>query len=114
MPTLQVDKPKKIMPVATVVTGDEKAMALLEVNSQSPGNRGMHRYQIIYVIRGDRVAEFRRDMGMAKKWRGVQYLNIPSYLEHSVDELMDIADYLRSERKIDLHEWLQLDNMKLA
>jgi len=53
-------------------------------------------------------------MGLASKYKGVKYLNIPSLLEHSVDELMDIADYLRSETEIDLLDLFSLDRMNLT
>ena len=104
----------KLMPVALAVTGGEKAQGLFEVNRQAEDKTGLHRYQIIQVVRGDRIAEFRRDMGLASKWRGVQQINIPSLMEHTVDELIDLADALRGEREIDLYEWLELDKMNLA
>ena len=104
----------KITPIAISVTGNEKAVALMEVHKQSENNRGMRRYQVIYVIRDGKMAEFRRDMGATKNWKGAQQMNIPSLLEHSVDELMAMADELRYETKIDLKDFLELDNMNLV
>lgn len=89
-------------------------MGLLELHQQAPNSSGFHRYQLIYVVRDGIVSEFRRDMGLASKYKGVKYLNIPSLLEHSVDELMDIADYLRSETEIDLLDLFSLDRMNLT
>lgn len=100
--------------VAQTILGNEKALSLIEANQQSPGSRGFHRYQLIYVVRDGEMAEFRRDMGLSKGWKGVKTLLIPSMLEHTVDELMDMADELRNVTRIDVKDWLELDNMKLA
>jgi len=104
----------KILPIATTVLGNEKAHAYYEIHEQSPDSSGFHRYRIIYVIRGDRLAEFRQDMGLASNFKGVKQLRIPSLMEHTVDELMDMADYLRNETEIDIKDWLQLDSFKPA
>ena len=100
---------------ATVsVNDDEKAWAYLEVEEQSPGSHGFHRYRIIYVNRNGNIAEYRDDMGEAKNFKGAKKaIHIPSVWEHSVAELIDIADYLRWETQIDIHDWLEIDDMKL-
>lgn len=103
---------KKLIPVAHTILGDEKAWGLYEIHEQSPGNRGFHRYQIIQVIRDGKIAEFRKDMGLASKWKGVKQLRIPSLMEHTVDELMDLADELRHTVRIDLKDWLELNEYK--
>ena len=82
---------------------DEPALSLVEMNLQSLGSRGWHRYQIIRVIRNDRPAEFREDMGLATAFTAGQF-RIPGavidgktvYLEHTVGELRGIADYIRA------------------
>jgi len=102
-----------IKPVANTVLGSEKAMGLYEIHEQSPNSSGFHRYQIIHVIRDGYIAEFRKDMGSANKWKGVKYLRIPSYMEHTVDELMGIADGLRNEVTVDHDELAQRDKVKL-
>jgi hypothetical protein len=104
----------KIMPVAQSIIGDEKAIGLTETNYQSPGNRGFHRYQCIYVVRDGRTAEFRRDLGPTKKWKGVKLLNIPSLLEHTCDELIALAEELRNEQAIDVKDLLELDKINLV
>lgn len=103
-----------IIPVAENIIGSEKAIALYEVNLQSPGSRGFHRYQIIQVPRGGVVCEWRKDMGAASKFKGVNQLRIPSLMEHSVDELKLMADSLRGGHVQDLKDFLQLDKLKLA
>jgi len=103
-----------ITPIATTIFGNEKAMGLYEMHLQSPLSKGFHRYQIIHVIRDGYIAEFRRDMGLAKKYKGVKQLRIPSYMEHTVDELMGMAEDLRNEVTVDHDELAQRDNVKLA
>ncbi len=96
------------------VQPNEKAYSLQEVHLQSPGSRGFHRYRILIVNRDGNLAEFREDMGLAKKFKGIRQFNVPSLWEHSVAELLDIATTLRNETFIDVADWLKLDRMKLA
>ena len=100
-----------ILPVADKIFGDEKAIALYETIQQSPGNKGFRRYQIIHVPRGDVVCEWRKDMGDADNYKGVSLLNIPSYMEHTVDELKAIANELRVS-KFDTKGFLELNKYK--
>ena len=101
---------KTIIPVASTIIGNEKAYGLFEINLQSPGNKGFHRYQIIQVNRGDVICEWRIDMGVARKFKGVNQLRIPSFWEHTVDELKGIADTLRGKSAIDVKDFLQLES----
>lgn len=103
------------------VKKDEPCLALYELNLQSPGSRGFHRYQIIHVIRNDKPTEFRKDLGLAKK-TDIGQFRIPGgvidektrriYIEHSVGELMDIADYLRSKPPFDEQELVGVNKIK--
>ncbi len=98
-----------IIPVANTILGNEKAMALYEIHEQSPKSRGFHRYQVIHVIRDGKIAEFRKDLGLASNFKKVRQLRVPSFMEHTVDELMDIADDIRNESiqdEIDVRELL--------
>ena len=104
----------KITPIALTVTGNEKAYGLGESHKQSPGSKGFRRYQTIIVLRDDELAEFRRDLGPAKNFRGVNPIAIPSFWEHSVDELMDIADELRGASAIDVKDLLELERYNPA
>lgn len=84
---------------------DEPCLLLSEQHLQAPGSRGWRRYQILHVMRGDKPAEFRRDMGPASKFKHVDPFRIPGgardadtgryHVEHTVGELIDIADFLR-------------------
>lgn len=104
----------KIMPVAQTIKGDEKAVGLTETNYKTPDQKGLHRYQCIYVIRDDKTAEFTIDMGPAENFKGVNLINIPSLLEHTVDELKDIADEIRGQELIDVRELIGVDKVKRA
>jgi len=106
-------KNSMIAQIATTILGDEKAMGLLEKHEQSPGSRGFRRYQCISVVRNGKLAEYREDMGSAKKYKGINPIYIPSFFEHSVDELKDMADYLRGEVHIDIKDFLELNNYKV-
>jgi len=103
------------------VLKDEPCMGVYEMNLQSPGSRGFHRYQIIYVMRDDKPTEMRRDMGLAKKFTANQ-LRIPGgakdettgkfYIEHTVGELIDIADYMRTNPHFDKRELAGVNQIK--
>ena len=66
------------------------------------------------VNRDGNLAEYREDMGLAKKFKGVKQFNVPALWEHSVAELLGIADTLRNETFIDNKDWLGLDSYKAA
>jgi len=88
------------------VNEDEPCLGLFEMNLQSPDSKGFHRYQIVYVMREDKPAEYRKDLGATKKFKHDQF-RIPGgfydsdedryYVEHTVGELRQIADDLRAK-----------------
>lgn len=79
-----------ITTVAPAVHPDEKAFLLVERNL--PFDRiGVRRIQILYVNRGDRLAEWRKDLGPASDFQN-EGVRIPSFWEHTVGELWDIAE----------------------
>jgi len=108
-PFPEKDTMSLLIPVADKVFGNEKAIALYEMHLQSPGSRGFHRYQIIHVPRGDIVCEWRKDMGPARNYRGINQIRIPSLMEHTVDELKAMANQLRDFR-FDVKDFLSLDS----
>ena len=84
-----------LQPATTYARRDEAAYALSEINLPTPDFKGKHRYQIIYVQRGDKLAEFRRDLGPRERFGSAPELRIPSFWVHSVAELVDMAEELR-------------------
>mgnify|MGYP001575673000 CR=1 FL=1 len=93
-----------------VISLDEPCFLLIEEHLQSPGAKGLHRYNIVTVVRNDELVEWHHDMGSAKKFRDVDQFRIPGgvqdprtkrlYIEHTVGELREIADILRSRPSI--------------
>ncbi len=102
-----------------VVTLDEPCLGLFELNYKTPNQKARHRYQIILVMRNDKPAEFRRDLGLTSKFKGKDQFRIPGgiisknkvYIEHTVGELKDIADALRVKRPFDKRELVGVDKI---
>jgi len=87
----------EIIPATNYVLGDEKALYLYEMNLPSPlGQR--RRYEIIWVVRDGKRTEHRRDLGKVTQ---NEQLRIPSYMEHTVSELREMANQLRSAPLLD-------------
>ena len=105
----------------TYVLRDEPCLGLYEMHLQSPGSRGFHRYQILYVMRDDKPAEFRKDMGPVREFKDVDQLRIPGgamdggkfYIEHTVGELRDIADQIRGNPPFDKRELARSNRIKI-
>lgn len=90
------------------VRPDEKAYRLVEIvmtpHAMSKGRRrfrpktwvGRRRWQVVWVNRGDRLAQHITDMGDASLYnRGP--VNIPALWEHTVAELREIANQWRND-----------------
>ncbi len=94
----------KLISAAIEVHLDEPAFNLVELNLQSPDNSGWRRYQIISVVRGERLAEYREDLGAAKDFSADAF-RIPGgvwdaftrrmEVLHSVGELREVAEAVR-------------------
>jgi hypothetical protein len=94
----------KLISAAIEVHLDEPAFNLSEVNLQAPDNSGWHRYQIISVVRGEKMAEYREDLGPKDSFTADSF-RIPGgvwdsntrriEVLHSVGELREIAEYVR-------------------
>mgnify|MGYP000005745595 FL=1 len=94
----------KLISAAIEVHLDEPAFNLVELNLQSPDNSGWRRYQIISVVRGERLAEYREDLGAAKDFSADAF-RIPGgvwdastrrmEVLHSVGELREVAEFVR-------------------
>jgi hypothetical protein len=79
---------------AEKVYKDERALRLSEMNLPTPDSKGVHRYQLIYVARKDKLAVHRKDMGDASKWTANQF-EIWSGWQDTVAELAEMADKQR-------------------
>ena len=112
----------KLVVGAAGITDDEPALALYELNLKTPDERARHRYQIVMVIRGDKPAEFRIDLGDAKKFKHDQ-IRIPGgarddatgkfHIEHTVGELKDIARWVRDNPPFDKKELAQVNKIRV-
>lgn len=102
------------------VSEDEPCLGLYEMNLQSPGSRGFHRYQVVYVMRGDEPAEYRRDLGLSKDIKADEFRllggdrdpNGKFWIEETVGRLRQIADLLKGNNLFDKRELVQINNLK--
>ena len=83
-----------IKPVTEAIHENEKAWSLREQNMVRPPTHQVHRWQIITVVRNDKLAEWWNDLGPAAEFRAPG-IEIPALFEHSVAELRDIATEYR-------------------
>lgn len=96
-----------LIPATTYVFGDERALALYEMNLLSPtGLR--RRYEIILVMRDGRETEYRQDLGVVTKQ---DQIRIPSYMEHTVSELREMANQLRYKPLLDKLDLVGVDKI---
>ena len=65
----------------------------------TPDNKGVHRYQIVYVIRADKQSAYVVDLGDRLFFPNPP-LNILSYMEHNVAELQDMANEARARSSV--------------
>ena len=94
----------KLIGAAIEVHLDEPAFNLVEMNLQAPDSSGGRRYQIISLVRGQRLAEYREDLGAAKDFTADAF-RIPGgvwdavtrrmEVLHSVGELREVAEAIR-------------------
>jgi hypothetical protein len=94
----------KLIAAAIEIHLDEPAFNLTEVNLQAPDSKGWRRYQIISVLRDDRLAEYREDLGPRDNFTSDAF-RIPGgvwdastrriEVVHSVGELREIAEIVR-------------------
>ncbi len=83
-----------------VVTNDEACLGLYEMNLQSVGNKGFHRYQILHVVRNDRTTEYREDLGVADNFKGIDQIRIPGGVRNELTGKFEIVETVGSLRDI--------------
>jgi len=74
---------------------DEPCYLLSEMNLPHPLTQEKHRFQIIYVNRGDVVKDFWRDLGLAELFDHAEF-RWPIIWEHSVQEAVEQAERIRA------------------
>ena len=89
----------RIRRITTLISMDEWAIGLKEVNRPTPDSKGVHRYRTVQVIRDDAVADFETDLGDASLYG--QEVVVPGgviddttgrfFPVHTVGQLIDIA-----------------------
>tara|TARA_R110000744_G_scaffold323460_1_gene429355 strand:+ start:58 stop:462 length:405 start_codon:yes stop_codon:yes gene_type:complete len=88
----------ELVVAASIVKNDEPALRLEELNVQGIKGQGMQRRQFIHVIRDDKRAVWSQDLGNADSFHAPPF-RIPSLMEHTVEELREIADQLRESKQ---------------
>ena len=92
--------------------GEEFALALVEVNRISPDSKHWDRHQIIRVVRDDKIHEYDEVLGLTSEFPGKGMFSIPGgvidnskvYLEHTVDELKEMANQIRGNPPLDIKD----------
>ncbi len=106
----------------TYVLGDEWALALAEVNKISPDSKSWRRCQFIRVVRDDKIHEYMEVLGETSEFTGIGQFTIPGgviendrvYLEHTVDELKEMANQIRGNPPADLKELVNQQDIIIA
>jgi len=82
---------------------NEPAWSLREANLPTPDFHGRHRYQIVSVVRNDKLVEWRGDLGPEENFAARQFQILGGYVDergrghvfHSVAELQEMAAEMR-------------------
>jgi len=98
------DLPKAIEAVTNKVFADEPCFFLAEENRLSRSGKTMCRYQLLKVVRGDRLVTAYIYLGPASKFKADQFNMLGGVVDengrgeavHTVQELQEGADELRS------------------
>lgn len=90
---------------------DEPCFNLAEVNLMAPEDGKWHRYQIVVVVRNDKLAEYREDMGLVTKFKANQFRVMGGvidknkiYIEETVGTLRQEANQMRDETPLNIRE----------
>lgn len=82
-----------------ILLPDEPCWRLVEMNLPPPDNHAQHRYQLVQVLRNDRLVYVRIDMGLASDW-DTETFSILALGQCSVAKAQEIADEKRAD-----HYW---------
>ena len=100
----EVEPPKQVDAVVTTVFADEPCFFLAEENRLSRSGKTMCRYQILKVVRKDRLVTAYIYLGPASRFHADQFHMVGGWVDdtgrgqacHTVGELQTGADELRS------------------
>lgn len=90
-----------IIPNVKPPTKEEYAYYLKEYDELDEAGQVLNRYQELAVVRDDKLVAFPRVMGKTEDFPLAQPLFIFAAFEHTCDELMDIANALREDSRLD-------------
>ena len=91
--------PLGLSAVAHTMDPDEKAYFLVEMNMPKSDYKGRARYQLIMLNRNDQVVPW---VGTVDDEDGeFPAFRIPSYWEHTVAELQEMAEAMRMDNKLE-------------
>lgn len=88
------------------VSEDEPCYVLREEDAQAPDGKGFHRYQIAKVMRGDKLVEFRKDMGLSVNFTGEPVAIVGGctdpetgrmYIEETFGSLLEVLQRVRGQ-----------------
>lgn len=87
-----------------VILPNEPAFLLSELVGKTPDSLAFHRYQIIKVVRDDRLVEWREDLGESSQFTADEFNILGGWVQpnghgeayHTVDELQGMARDLRN------------------
>lgn len=88
-----------VVPFTKSLTRDEPALMLVEENRFTADTLSEHRFQSIFVGRGNSVFEFPRDLGPSTLYAGVEGFILFSGGYDSCGQLMDMAENERGNNK---------------
>jgi len=80
------------------VLESEPCFALFERNIMRPDSRGVHRYEILHIIRDWMPYEYRRDMGPECEWKGVgEFRLLGGMLDGNILEAYETVASMRDQ-----------------
>jgi len=98
------------------VRGEEPCLSLREETRKAPDGQ-KHRYQSVWVMRNDKPAEYRRDMGLAMNfnpdalWVIGGVVGDRIYIEETVNSLREQAEDMRAH-PFDRYELAQVNKLR--
>ena len=122
---------KMVLAGTGYVDPSEPGFLISELNLKTPDSRFWHRFQIVKVVRGDSIVEWYNDLGDESLFTAGQFNILGGWIDdrgvgasyHSVDELMKMADEMRTREKLpnvvedamaqDLEDWADLKKGRL-